>query len=359
VLPRRAARLKAGSLIFQDLALERWAEAHALHSKAMRSRSPRAFHNLRIGIKRFRYLVENFLPAQHGAWKDDLKQVQDLLGEVHDLDILWTTALKVGAFSDPGARSRWQARIIEEQSSRLAEYSRKMTGKASLWQVWRSQLPKGRQIASAGLSRLRVWASFRDPYVKHSAHVARLALQLYDGLIHNGHSAGSLSQNRALLRVAALLHHVGMSKSQKGFHKISYRLIRDMRLPHGWSPTDLQMAAVVARYHRGVLPRAGQKELKALTASQRQNARFLTGILRLANAFDVRRDGRIRRLEVRERNGFLVVAAEGYSAHDRIGAEVAAARHLLETVFRRPVIVRSLRPLKTAQQPRVKSRGNQ
>ena len=45
------------------------------------------YHRLRIAIKRFRYIVENFLPLQHAAWSDDLKQVQDLLGEVHDLDV--------------------------------------------------------------------------------------------------------------------------------------------------------------------------------------------------------------------------------------------------------------------------------
>ena len=50
---------------------------------------PAGFHRLRITIKRFRYIVENFLPLQHAAWSDDLKHIQDLLGDVHDLDVLW------------------------------------------------------------------------------------------------------------------------------------------------------------------------------------------------------------------------------------------------------------------------------
>src|SRR5580692_9479834 len=84
-LPRRAARMRPGSPIFQHLALERWTAAYDLHRGALRNRSQVAFHRLRVGLKRFRYIVENFLPAHHAAWSADLKKLQDLLGEVHDL----------------------------------------------------------------------------------------------------------------------------------------------------------------------------------------------------------------------------------------------------------------------------------
>jgi hypothetical protein len=69
----------------------------------------------------------------------------------------------------------------------------------------------------------------------------------------------------------------------------------------------------------------------------------LAAILRLANAFDTSRDRWIQRLEVKSEAGFLIVAAQGYSARNRAAEAVAAGRHLLETVYRCPVIVRPMR----------------
>jgi len=343
-LPRRAARMRTGSVLFKHLALERWTEAYELHHRALRNRSQIAFHRLRIGLKRFRYIVENFLPEQHAAWSDDLKELQDLLGEVHDLDVLWATALQVNAFPDAESRSKWHSRIIEERTRRIEKYRGKMLGKASLWQEWRAQLPVGKQIESAALSRLKLWASLLDPDFKHSLHVARLALQLYDGLPVKQPAADSEpADQRAILQVAALLHDVGRSKDEKGHHKSTYNLILRLAPPLGWSQEKMRWVGIVARYHRGALPGVGQKTLVGLNANQRHCLLQLAGILRLANAFDAERDGRIQRLEVHQQNGFLEIAAQGYSSRDRMAQNIAAARHLLETVYHRPVMVKLLR----------------
>jgi exopolyphosphatase/guanosine-5'-triphosphate,3'-diphosphate pyrophosphatase len=351
-LPRRAARLRQGSVVFKHLAIERWTEGYELHHRALRNRTQVAFHRLRIGVKRFRYIVENFLPQQHTAWSGDLKELQDLLGEVHDLDVLWTTALQMNAFPDEEARSRWHARIAEERLRRIEKYRKKMVGKASLWRIWRAELPHGAEIESAGLQRLRLWASLQDPNFKHSTHVARLALQLYDALAKNGRvAAASVRGQRSILQLAALLHGVGRSKDGKSHHKTTYRLIRRLTPPLGLTSTDLHLAGVVARYHRGALPQARQKTLKGLSPSQRQNALRLAGILRLAEGFDAAHDGRIHCLDVDHQNGCLVITADGYSPSDRLAERIAAARHLLETVYRRPVIVKALR----APRPKLKA----
>jgi len=354
-LPHRMSRFRPGSLIFRHLALERWTSAYKLHGQALRSGSETSWHRLRIGIKRFRYIVENFLPDQHAAWSDDLKRMQDVLGEVHDLDVLWPAAVSAHAFPDNETRTRWHARITQERAQRIETYLKKTTGQPemnqhSLWQIWRDQLPDREQAKSAALLRLKLWASLLDPDFKHSMHVAQLSLQLSDALAAAGKVPPS-AKDRAILQAAALLHDVGRSREEKGHHKTSYRMIRDLAPPLGWRPQDLLTAGIVARYHRGALPRAGQRTLQGLTLKQRQDISRLAAILRLANAFDSARDQRIQRLQIvhgkevdgKEKDKILQIAAQGYSPRDNQAEAIAAARHLLETVFRRPVMIKPLK----------------
>ena len=350
-LPGRAARIRPGTVVFKHMALERWTEAHELHRQALRSRSPVAFHRLRIGLKRFRYIVENFLPGLHQAWVDDLKQLQDLLGEAHDLDVLWVKAVELNLFPDEDSRARWQRMISQERAKRIEKYRQKMVGKQSLWNVWRAELPEGEQVRRAALSRLKIWASFLDPDFRHSRHVASLALRLYDGLIVAKLQASSGNPGaRDILYAAALMHDAGRSRHEKGHHKTSGKLISQLDPPLGFTAQELKLGAAVARYHRGALPQPRHKSLAELPADQRKTALQLAAILRLANGFDSTRDRHIRDLELRLQNGFLLIRAQGYSPRDRLAENIAKARHLLELVYRRPVIVR--RQLAAAQRPR-------
>ncbi|MFY9673000.1 MAG: CHAD domain-containing protein [Terriglobales bacterium] len=342
-LPRRAARVRPGSVVYQHLALEKWTAAYELHKRAIRSRSQVALHELRIGIKRFRYTVENFLPQQHAKWGNDLKELQDLLGEVHDLDVLWATALAVRAFPDLGSRKRWREKIVHERNRRVERYREMMIGKESLWRVWRAELPSGPQLRVAALSRLRVWASYLDPDFAHSQRVTQLALQLYEGLTHAGMLAeGSGHDSKDILHAAAFMHDVGKAKGQNSHQKTSYRMIRKLPRPLGWSARELNLAAVVARYHRGALPRSSSKALQSLELPDRHLAMQLAGVLRLVKTLDAH-NGIAPKLSVELSERIVRVHSSGYSPLDRSAEDVAAARHLLETVLRMPVMVKPLR----------------
>lgn len=368
-LPRRAARIRPGSAVFKHLALERWMAARELHRVAMRNRSQVAFHTLRIGIKRFRYIVENFLPEEHEAWANDLKHMQDLLGEVHDLDVLWATAQSFHIFSDDVARQAWHERIVRERTKRIEEYRQRTTGANSLWKVWRAGLPQGKQVQDIATRRMKLWAKALDPDFAHSERVARLSLQLYDGLAATS-AFGKIAQNgggnsdRRSLFAAALLHDVGKSEGKKGHHKQSQELIQKHGTPLGWNEEDTRRAALVARFHCGALPGRRHKAMRDLLPDEQKSVIRLSAVLRLANALDFAHDGHIRRVKVEpssgthknERaNGFLrtlplaaenealVIAAEGYADGTPTAQTVAAERYLLETVLRRPVIVRPLR----------------
>jgi len=355
LLPRRAARLRPGNPVYLHLALEKWTAAYDLHKRAMRTRSQVALHELRIGIKRFRYTVENFLPAQHAVWGKDLKELQDLLGEVHDLDVLWATALGIQAFPDVESRDRWREEVNHERDQRVARYRELMIGKRSLWRVWRAELPSGPQLRAAALNRLRVWAGYLDPDFPHAQRVARLSLQLYDGLRRAGLLARDAApETREVLQAAALMHDVGRAKGTQNHQKKSLQMIRSLALPLGWSARELELAAVVARYHRGALPRPRRKTMQRLELPDRRVALELAGVLRLANALDLR-NGTAPRLAVDLRDRVLLVGSSGYSPLDRAAEDVAAARHLLETVLRRPVMVRGMRSSTDVKSQRNKS----
>jgi CHAD domain-containing protein len=354
-LPARAARLRLGSALFKHLALERWTEARELHNRALRNRSQTAFHSLRIGIKRFRYIVENFLPAEHKAWSNDLKAMQDLLGEVHDLDVLWATAVSCHIFPDPAlpnedSRQRWRQQIVFERTKRIERYRKKMTGPDSLWHVWRAALPQGKQIETLATRRMKLWAHRLDPDFAHSERVAGLALQLYDGLLARGWqpSVDAVSARSSLL-AAALLHDVGKSKGEKGHHKTSFDMICSHGNPLGWKPGDLQRAAMVARFHSGRLPTRKHAALRDLLPNEQKATIHLAAVLRLANALDAAHDGHIRRIQIESdhitanRNDALIIAAEGYSPFGPSAQTIAAERHLLETVLHRPVVVKAMK----------------
>jgi CHAD domain-containing protein/HD superfamily phosphodiesterase len=349
-LPTRAASIRQGSSLFKHLALERWTEARELHNRALRNRSQVAFHSLRIGIKRFRYIVENFLPVEHKAWSNDLKEIQDLLGEVHDLDVLWSTAVSCQVFADEDSRKPWREIILSERVKRIDGYRAKMVGPDSLWQVWRAGLPQGRQIEVLAMRRMKLWANGLDPDFPHSERVASLALQLYDGLLAWGwQPAVDAASARSSLLAAALLHDVGKSEGQKGHHKTTYDLIRAHGNPLGWKPADLQRAAAVARFHRGALPTRKHKTLRDLLPDEQKATLQLAAVLRLANAFDAPHDGRIRRIQIENErirtkgNEALMVVAEGYSPLGPSAQTIAAERHLLETVLHRPIAVKPMK----------------
>jgi CHAD domain-containing protein len=393
-LPLRSTRIRPGSPVFRHLALERWTAARELHTRALRNRSQVAFHTLRIGIKRFRYIVENFLPDEHKAWSNELKHIQDLLGEVHDLDVLWATALTCHAFPDEASRNAWHARITEERTQRIEEYRQRMVGPDSLWNVWRAGLPQGKQIQEIATRRMKLWAKALDPDFPHAERVARLSLELYDGLESLGlldakvrgthvsprlrdmglsNVAGVVSRNgnpnrdsaRASLYLAALLHDVGKSRVNKGHHKESLKLIKAHGTPLGWEPQNMACAALVARFHCGALPTRSHKALRDLMPDEQKITIQLAAILRLANALDFAHDGHIRRIKIenvitqtnhrsRRTNGFLrkptrmaqnealVIAADGFVPNSSTAQAVAAERYLLETVLRRPVVIKAM-----------------
>lgn len=331
-LGSRAEQIPLGGTVFRLLALERWNEGRVLHRRALRNRSATAYHQLRIGIKRLRYTVENFLPDLHDQWSKDLRDLQDALGEVHDFDVLWTMVRSHGEVA-ADVRSHWHTTIQTERGKRLELYRGRMVGRQSLWYKWRAVLPAKDQLQLAGLEKFRTWASFLDPHFDHSTQAASTALLLFDALAEQKVIAADL-RHRCILEAAALTQQVGWSKHDKGRRKRSFKLLSHLSPPPGWSPQDMQAAAIVARYHRGALVPTSHRIFAGIPTSSRIHILRLAGILRLANALmAATRGSHIQPLVARNDNVIAITVSNLEPQIGPAGERLARAKYLLEAAF--------------------------
>jgi CHAD domain-containing protein len=131
------------SIVFGRLALERLEEAAEQYRRARKGRSAVGWHRLRIAMKRFRYVVENFLPQRYEMWAPELKFIQDSLGEVHDLDVLRIDLRRQCGAMAEGAVGALLGKIEKERMARLDEFRARASEPHAPWQAWRAELPYG------------------------------------------------------------------------------------------------------------------------------------------------------------------------------------------------------------------------
>ena len=181
-------------------------------------------------------------------------------------------------------------------------------------------------------------AEMMDEEPAHSAHVAHLALRLFDATAEL-HGLGD--DARELLEAAALLANVGLFVSHSKHHKHTYYVIRNSDHLSGFNDHEIEMIALVARYHRKSAPSAKHPEFAALRARDQQAVRTLAGILRVAIGLDRTHGARVRDLTAHVARRTLLVEAEPAPGAD-ISLELYTAnerRGLLEAVLDRRVSV--------------------
>jgi CHAD domain-containing protein len=143
------------SVVYQRLALTRLNEAAQMYQEARRRKSAIAWHRLRIGLKSFRYLLENFLPQRYEVWADDLKRMQDLLGEVHDLDVLRQQIRRNCGKINVALVKQWMERIDRERKGQLQEFLAKTSGAESPWLTWRAGFQWGHVLVATPAAERR------------------------------------------------------------------------------------------------------------------------------------------------------------------------------------------------------------
>lgn len=133
--------------------------------------------------------------------------------------------------------------------------------------------------------------------LEQSDRIALYALQLFDATQGALHSWGN--PERELLWAAAILHNCGHFISHSSHHKHSYYLIRNAELL-GYTETELEMIANIARYHRKSLPKKKHDNFRNLPNKHyRQIVSEMSAMLRLAVALDRRGIGAIAQVNYR------------------------------------------------------------
>jgi exopolyphosphatase/guanosine-5'-triphosphate,3'-diphosphate pyrophosphatase len=167
----------------------------------------------------------------------------------------------------------------------------------------------------------------------HATQVVRLALAIFDQTraVH-----GLTDRAREWLEFGATMHDIGTHISYPRHHRHSYYLIKNGDL-RGFDPEEIEIVALIARYHRRGAPKKSHEDYARLSATNRRTVRILASILRLAESLDRSHAQAISGIEVRDRDSdFLLVV------HTSADAELevwAAERHLtpFEQILRKPI----------------------
>lgn len=122
-----------------------------------------------------------------------------------------------------------------------------------------------------------------DEDVAHAQHATDLALELFDATAE-AHGLGEAE--RGVLEAAGVLHNVGRFIAHAAHHKHSYYLIRHSEQLVGFTEQELELIALVARYHRKSEPKPRHPEFAALAANDKEAVRVLAGLLRIGIGLD-------------------------------------------------------------------------
>ena len=172
---------------------------------------------------------------------------------------------------------------------------------------------------------------------EHARNVADLCRQLFRQLrkVHELED-----RYETLLYVAAALHETGAYINTSSMHKHSMYLIMHSTL-FGLTADDLQLVALVARYHRRSMPKTTHQPYASMDRIRRVIVSKLAAILRIAIALDASRNQRIRNLECRRIRNRLVITVP--SVEDLSIEQIAVRRNRLffEMIFGLEVLLRT------------------
>lgn len=171
----------------------------------------------------------------------------------------------------------------------------------------------------------------------HARNVADLCRQLFRQL-RKEHELED--RYETLLYVAAALHETGSYINISSMHKHSMYLIMNSTL-FGLTGDDLQLVAMVARYHRRSMPKTTHQPYASMDRYRRVIVSKLAAILRIAIALDASRSQKIHQIECRRVRNRLILSVPSVDDLSMEQIAVRRSRLFFETIFGLEVLLRA------------------
>ena len=129
-------------------------------------------------------------------------------------------------------------------------------------------------------------------------HIAKLALNILEEL-RKLNIVPDLSFNDAfLLECGGILHNVGLLIAHSAHHKHGYYIIKNSEMLTGFNKREIDMIALLARYHRKATPSQKHLEYMKLPEKYRKKLNILGAILRIAIGLDRGGQARVARVDL-------------------------------------------------------------
>ena len=141
----------------------------------------------------------------------------------------------------------------------------------------------------------------------HAEKVSEVALKIFD---KTKYLHGLQDNSRKLLKIAAILHDIGIFVNTRRHHKHSHYLINSSQIP-GIIEKEREIIAAIARYHRRAFPKNTHPEYSYLSSEAKVTVTFLSAILRIADALTFTQNLKIINIRLNHRKEFLEIILEG------------------------------------------------
>jgi exopolyphosphatase/guanosine-5'-triphosphate,3'-diphosphate pyrophosphatase len=141
-----------------------------------------------------------------------------------------------------------------------------------------------------------------------------------------------------LLEAAAYLSEVGHYVNSASHHKHAYYIVANSDLA-GFTDRERLLIASLCRYHRKSLPSPLHSAYQTLTVEERRTLMQLIPIIRLADNLDGSRDRRIRSVDLRAREGDIVLEIHSDGGLDLEHWRAERAGEAFRQIYNRDVTV--------------------